>query len=256
MSMYPACCRHLTEALEKSEMVCITDIDENGPLQLRPCPAQVILQFGSRKVKSSNAQGNEKFDKLFEALHSIHAKVIAVQVDHNFPGVNAINLEHLLPLPEMISCDLWEMSISTTAMTTFPKCANLLNLRFHHCDLHGKLSTLMASPPPALKKLELTECNIQGADVDHVTQAVKGDRLTHLKLLGLSYNPIGELALSSLVSALISSRFHKKIVLIIGLCGVDKEDGTHTLLHEGFVYWCMQQYEGSGHDWQVLYGPY
>ncbi len=240
---YPSCGRPLAEVLANTELVYITDIDENDPLQLSPSQAQII-------VKLYKVEGKE-YDRLWKALYDIHANIIALLLQEvrsanvtrlgHLPHLKYIKLWHCSEASgedlaasieawgdqsHLTYCHLQSMPISRSVMTGWCKCTHLIHLDLRYCTLHDKLDVFMASPPPALRDLILGGltggCSLRGSDVDHITHSIKAGRLTHLEDLEIEQNPVGEVAVGHLLETLISTRPHTQLKLNLYKTGVEK----------------------------------
>ncbi len=243
LSEYPACGHPLAEVLANTELVYISDIDKNDLLQLKPSSAQIIVQLV--EVDS------EKYERLWQCLYSMPSNLIAldlfsvrstnVTILQHFPdlkylhiqdcGCGEVESENLAesmnswgPQPQLIYCDLWEVPIPRSVLSALCTCTNLLNLMLVHCDLSEKLSVLTASPPPVVRKLALLDCSLHAGDADHMTQAIREGRLSNLQNLDITQNPVGEVALGSLLEALYT-RAHKRLELGLEDTGVDEHEG-------------------------------
>ncbi len=250
ITKYPACGKPLAEVLAQTKLVVITDIDENDTLQLNTSSANIILLIN---------RTTSEFDRLCQALHSIKANGLALSMFRT----NEIDLKHLFqmkhlfildakyhelndlavainrwgPHPPVTYCELRKLFSSSpmppSLLTALSRCTHLQHLDLSHRDLHDKLSTLMASPPPGLRKVILWLCNLHAGDIDHVAQAMREDKLTQLQHLDIWGNPIGEEALGSLLEV-ISIRPHALQLLILHDTGID-EAGRKSPLSEQFV---------------------
>ncbi len=239
LTWYPTCGRPLAEVLANTKLAYITGIDDNDPLQLVASPAQIVIRLRKMSRKS--------FDRLWLALHQIDANVTVLDI----PGIKSPNranlwhfsrLKHLsianADLPRLkdlaSSIDSWgsepplrycsiipkRNAVHEPLVTILSKCPHLLYLDLSHMRLHNKLPILMTSPPPMLRQLELYSCALQGSDIDHITQAIRTDRLTKLEKMTLGWNPIGEPALQSLLKAILTKP-HAMKKLNLELTGVD-----------------------------------
>ncbi len=251
---YPKCGHPLAEVMANTELVCITDIDKKDTLQLSHSPAQIL-------IKLQKVDGKE-YEKLWQAFHDIQGNVIALDLKR----VSSANVTRLGHLPQLkylniISCSkasgedlaesikawgdqsqltycyLWSMPVLRSVMTALCKCTHLIHLAFRSCNLHDKLDAFMACPPPILRDLLLPKCSLHGADVDHITQAITEDQLTHLEQLNIQDNPVGEVAVGHLLEALISTRPHTQLNLWLNGTGVDEEsdEDENTSLSKQFV---------------------
>ncbi len=253
VSKYPKCGHSLAEVLEYTQLAYVTGIDSNDTLQLNPSPSDIIVDLG--EVDSDG------FDRLWHALKSINANVIALQLVevrspnvtklHHFPQLKHLHLESYDcseeamddlaesinswgPQPQLTYCSLWKVPIPRSVMTALCKCTHLKHLDLTRCNLDGKLSVFMADPPHALRELRLNECSLHGADVDHLTQLIRDGHLTSLQKLNIYCNPVGEVAVGHLLEALISIRPHTQLKLWLDETGVD-ENGKPTELSEQFT---------------------
>ncbi len=241
-SKYPLCGRPLVEVLANTALVYITDIDENDPLQLSPSQAQIIVKLGS--PLKDKVDGKE-YDRLWKALYDIHSNIIALHL-YEVSSANVTRLGHLPQLKyihiwgcreasgedltesieawgdqsQLTYCELFSVPIPRSVMTGLCKCTHLIHLEFGRCDLHDKLGVFMVSPPPGLRDLTLRQCSLHGSDVDYITKAINEGRLTHMEELDIHYNPVGEVAVSHLLEALISTRPHTQLKLDLIRTGV------------------------------------
>ncbi len=266
LSEYPACGRPLAEVLDNTQLAYIDGILENDTLQLNPSSSQIIVKLD--RVDS------ETYDRLWQALQSKQCNVIALDLclvrsrnvtklqyftelkclsimDCDCSEEEAENLAEIInswgPQPQLINCLLWGVPIPRSVLSALCACTNLLALQLWDCDLHDKLSVLMASLPP-IRALLLENCSLCGGDVHHITQAVREGRLSDLQYLHIGANPVGEVAVGSLLEAL-STRTYTKLRLELMFTGVD-EDGEVTDLSEQFdTEW---QAKLSHTDWDVL----
>ncbi len=253
LSLYPACCKPLAEVLSNTDVAYIDGIAGDDTLQLSASGAKIIVKL--------DWNSDDKFDQLWEALHSINANVMTLRLNvvqstnvtklHNFFKLEYLKIEDRScseevmedlsqsinswgPQPQLMHCELCVKSIPESVMTALSKCTKLSTLRLDLCDVSGKLSVLMASPPPQLKVLSLPDCYLQATDVDFISQAVRRNSLNKLQELVLYNNPIGEAAVGSLLEALISTRPQTKLYL--GLEDTDvNEDGWYTNLSDQFI---------------------
>ncbi len=250
---YPSSGYPLAEVLANSELVYLHDIDKNDTLQLIASPAKIILNLWNVDV--------DMYDKLWQALHEISANIISllslwiestnVTKLHHFPQLKylsigyccscseeamedlAESLESWGPQPQLRHCNLHWLPIPRSVMIALCKCIYLIDLIFGRCNLVDKLGVLMTSPPLALKHLKMAVCSLGGADVEHITKAIRHGRLTSLQELDISYNPIGEVAVGHLLEALISTRPQTHLIVNLHATDVD-EDGKYTELSEQF----------------------
>ena len=253
LSRYPTCGCPLAEVLASTELAYITDTDSNDTLQLSSSTAQIILDF-DEEVRYSETDSDsevdiEEFDRLWHALQSVQADVIALHLDQ-VKSANVTKLSHLSglqylhieycdcseaageelaqsinswgPQPQLTFCELRWMPIPRSLMTALSKCTLLKHLDIWQFDLSDKLSILMASPPPALRDLVLYQCSLQAVDINHMTQAIREGRLPHLQGINISDNPIGEDAVGSLLETFISSKPQKQLELGLASTGVDE----------------------------------
>ncbi len=255
---YPSCGRPLAEVLANTELVCITGIDKNDPLKLSPSQAQII-------VKLAREYDEKKYDRLWKALHHIHGNIIALHLRgvssanvfrlSHFPHLKyifinrcseasgedlAVSIEAWGDQSQLTFCRLSEIPIPRSVMTGLCKCTHLIHLTLPECNLHDKLDVFMSSPPPGLRKLVLWRCSLHGSDVDHITQSITEGRLSHLEELDIPLNPVGEVAVGHLLEALISTRPHTQLELVLRETGVDEESDEdwkwrYTELSEQFV---------------------
>ncbi len=259
LSLYPSCNKPLDEVLANTELVHIDDIAENDTLQLNPRSAQIIVKLRSL----DSGMHDEKYDRLWEALHSAHANVIALDLWkitstnvtklHNFPHIKHLSLRYSSSndadmevlaesieswgqQPQLTFCYLHYVPIPGSLMTALCKCTKLLSLALQSCNLYGNLSVLMASPPQ-LRELHLDGCSLCGADVDHITEAIRDGRLNHLLMLNINFNHVGEEAVGSLLEALISTRPHTQIKLHLHHTGKDDDDLLSCLSDEFKTEW-------------------
>ncbi len=253
---YPSCGRPLAEVLANTELVYITDTDENDPLQLNPTQAQITVNL--------LGEPGEEYDRLWKALYNIQANIIALNL-YEVSSANVTRLGHLPHLKrifieycseasgedlaasieawgdqsQLTYCHLKKVPIPRSVMTGLCKCTHLIHLYLFRCNLHDKLGAFMASPPPLLRELILCECSLHGSDVDHITLAIQAGRLTHLEKPSIRHNPVGEVAVGHLLEALISTRPHTQLKLQLYSTGVKKEsdedEGLYTYLSKQFV---------------------
>ncbi len=235
---YPSCGHPLNEVLANTELVYITDTNKNDTLQLIPSPAKIILELNGYRGNFDH----DSFRRLWQALYSIQANVIAVFL--RCAHANLTNMNHFSQLqylhfdneysntaatieglaeslnswdsePLLTYIALKKVEISRSIMAALCKCVHLKTLDLSWCDLREKLSILMASPPPSLESLQLFQCSLLGADVDQITQAIRNGRLVDLQDLDISYSsvlePGCEGVLGRLMEALISTRPHKSL---------------------------------------------
>ncbi len=241
LSVYPACRKPLAEVLSNTEVAYIDGVAENDTLQLSASDAKIIVKLYDNS--------NNKFDRLWEALHSINANVIALLLCdvhsvnvtklHNFFKLKYLkmnkckcseeemeNLSQSInswgPQPQLMHCELCYMPIPESVMTALSKCIKLSTLDFTGCDVRGKLSGLMAPPPPELKVLSLGWCSLQATDVDLITQAVRRNNLNKLQELYLNNNPM--IAVGGKLSGLMVSPPPELKVLSLGRCSLQAAD--------------------------------
>ncbi len=252
LSEYPACGHPLAEVLANTQLAYIDGITKNDTLQLNPGSSQII-------VKLVGAD-SEEYDRLWKALGTKQCNLIALDLygvrSRNvtklqyftqlkylsinqccFSDEEAENLAESIdswgPQPQLTYCWLGMVSMPRSVLSTLSTCTNLSTLSLVGCDLHDKLSVLMASPPP-LRALTLVQCSLHGGDANYITQAIREGRLCNLQNLVISFNPVGEVAVGSLLEAL-STRTHTELQqLLVGYTGVD-EHGEETSLSEQFV---------------------
>ncbi len=234
---YPSCGRPLAEVLANTELVYITGIDENDPLQLSPSQAQIIVYL--------KWVDGEKYDRLWKALRDIHANIIAFNLE-SISSANVTRLGHLPQLkyiyiwdcreasgedmadsieawgdqPQLTYCWLRWVPIPRSVMTGLCKCTHLIHLDLQFCNLHDNLDVFMASPPPGLRKLGLNYCSLHWSDVDHIIKSIQAGRFTHLEELDINNNSVGEVAVGHLLESLISTRPHTQLKLKLYRTGV------------------------------------
>ena len=92
--------------------------------------------------------------------------------------------------PQLTYCNLQNVPASRSLVIALCKCTRLLSLG-------------------------LDWCNLQGTDVDHITQTIKLGRLPNLRALSIGENPVGENAVCSLLEALIYVKHHQEFSLWI-----------------------------------------
>ncbi len=258
ITWYPECGHPLSDVLQNTKLAVITDTDENDPLQLNASYAQIILHL-------ERACPSAAFERLWQALHSTHASVTAIDRyrKHLHINIRYTHIRHFSQLKRLViedvseaemedlavSIDSWGSqppltycglpkygSIMPTLKSLMPalsKCVHLKYLDLAGHDLHEKLSILMASLAPGLRKLVLQRCNLHADDIDHVTEAFREGRLTRLDELYISWNPIGEGGMNSLLQA-ISTISHALKDLGVTYTGVN-EAGRYIELSEQFI---------------------
>ncbi len=273
---YPACGRPLAEVLANTQLAYITHIDYRDALQLSPSPTQIILYLFGVSNEDPDGVSSREFDRLWQALHSMKANIIAIDVG----DIRSANVNKLSQLPQLkrlriVSCDCSEeagedlvesikawgpepqltycmvstMPISRSVMTALCKCTHLMNLTLTFYNLSGKLSILMASPPPELKALILQYCSLHASDIHHIIQAIREGRLNHLQELDIQCNPVGEVTVGDLLEAFISTRPHTQLKhefpLKCGFTGKDR-DGQYTHLSQQFITECETRFHHAG----------
>ncbi len=256
---YPV--KPLAEVLANTNMVVITDIHKNDPLQLSTSPANVFLLLGEY-MKEYN---KEEINRLLKALGPIHDNIVAVWLnkyhraiithvkhlsglkllcieDANYDDMNEVascisSLGVNPPLTQIVlNADDMDKSINPTSqslMAALSGCTHLKDLTIGQVNLHGSLPIFMTSPPPRLRDLKLRYCNLDAEDVGHIAQAFREDKLTCLEELDIPLNPIGEAGVRSLLQA-ISTTSHALKKLYLGDTDVD-EKGWMSDLSEQFV---------------------
>ncbi len=266
ITSYPECGKPLAEVLANTEVVVITDILKNDPLQLSTSPANVFLN--ELELESELEYNEEEVERLLTALGPIHDNIVAVSLNQytraifthvrHFSGLKLLSIrdaEHY-DMNWVASCisslgvnpPLMQIMIksfsrpdpepdinqtSQSLMAALSGCTHLRNLIIEAVNLHGNLSKLMTSPPPRLRELTLHTCDIDAEDVGHIGQAFREDKLTCLEKLNIKDNPIGESGVRSLLQA-TSTTSHALSNLDLGATGVD-EEGRVTVLSEQFV---------------------
>ncbi len=239
------------EVLSNSSLAYITDINSDDTLQLNPSTCDIILDL--KEVDS------ERFDRLWQALKSVNANVIALHLEtvrstsvtklHYFPQLKYLHIEscdcseeteedlaesiNSWVQPQLTYCRLCFVPMTISLMRALCKCTHLMDLSIILHNLHGKLDAFMVHPPHALRKLGFFGCSLHGADVDHITGAVRAGHLTSLEELDIQQNPIGEVAVGHLLEALICIRPHTHLRLWLDDTGVDK-NGMATCLSKQF----------------------
>ncbi len=224
LSVYPDFRHPLGEVLDNCALVYIDDVEEKDAIQLNlDSPAQVIVNLQnnvfslvpgsvfyevgpSDEEKQRLWEVSEKFDRLWQALHSIHANLTAL-VLYRVASANVTKISHFPNLrhlsitdcdrrseeagedlaesinswglnSQLVSCVLNKVPIPRSLMVALSKCTKLERLSLACCDLSGKLSEFMASPPPSMKDLDVTFCSLNAGDVDHITKAIENTGLT------------------------------------------------------------------------------
>ena len=253
LCLYPAFGQPLAVVLANTTLAIITDVDENDPLQLSPSMAKVVLCL--------EGIDSIKVDRLFKALSSIQAEVIAVDLHQvkntmitnlgkfsklkhlSIPDADVTALENLAesieswgPQPPLTYCHVGGEgpTIPSRLVTSLSKCTHLKHLELSGKNLHDKLSILIGSPSPELRHLKVSDCSLQGSDIDHLTTVFREGRLTQLDKLDLEENPIGEAAVGHLLEAIISTRPHTRMQVNLKITGVD-EGGDVTELTDEFI---------------------
>ncbi len=253
---YPACGHSLAQLLDSTEVIFIDGVDDNDKLQLKSGSGEIFLKIKLQEVDS------ERVNRLWQALHCIPTNVTALH--HEVKNVNVTKLRHFsklkylclrdcscsetemqdlaksimswAPQPQLRYCKLWWVPIPRELMTALHTCPYLVYLDLSECHLTNNLSTLMATPPPALKDLRLELCSLNGTDVQHVTQAIRGNRLIYMQHLNINRNPIGEVAVGSLLEAIICTRPHTQLNIKLGTTGVyEDRKYLHSKLSKHFV---------------------
>ncbi len=280
LSLYPACRKPLTEVLSNTEVAYIDGIAKNDTLQLSASEAKIIVRFEGRSDPDSDSDSDSdttddnKFDRLWEALNSINANVIALHLNdvqsanetklHNFFKLEYLRIQDIFcseevmedlshsinswsPQPQLMYCELGMVPIPESVLTALSKCTKLSTLKLSWSGVSGKLSVLMESPPPELQVLSLRLCSLQAADVDLITQAVRRNSLNKLQKLHLGDNPIGEVALGFLLEALISTRAQTNLDLLLIYTGAD-EDGSWTELSDQFISKWKKRFKDTAID--------
>ena len=256
---YPSCGCPLAEVLANTELAYITGVNKNDTLRLSPSRAKIIVYLHSRSLHEMRSDIYMHYS-LWDALYAISANVIALHIEvsngirnlkklSRFPNLKFLQMRHSSnseadgydiaqsieawgPEPQLTYCQLSGLA-ACMSWVGLCKCVHLRNLSLQWSNLHDKLSIFMASPPLALRRLKLHKCSLQGGDVDHITQAIREGRLTQLEDLDIVNNPVGEVAVSHLLEALISIRPHTSFTLHLEETGVD-EHGEHTPLSDQF----------------------
>ncbi len=103
LSLYPSCRLNLAEVLKITDLVFIDDIDMNEPLELSPCPSQIVVRLAEIDGK--------KYDRLWRALHKIPTNLIAL---HLFwvMSENVSKLHHFSQLKYLSIVNFEELSES------------------------------------------------------------------------------------------------------------------------------------------------
>ena len=253
-SEYPACGLPLAVVLALTELAYITDINESDPLELKPSPAQIILNL------RDTFRVGKTYDKLWQALHLVPKNVIGLRLSdvsdpnvyklHEFSALKLLDIDNLDkidiedtlredltesinswgPQPSLTYFRLTNFTITKSLLRALCKCTNpmYIELSFSHLnsinrhDCGENMSILMSSPPEKLRELILIHCNLRDPDVDHIARAIKQGKLTNLQRLILSINGLGKVAVGYLLEALISMRPHKQLEL--NLYGTEAEE--------------------------------
>ncbi len=274
ITQYPRCGRPLGEILSKTQTVVINHLDmntKNDILHLSSSTANIIIvpKCTSLPLEQDREQQADIFHKLITALGSIKANVITID-NTNLPHLNVesilTQLRHFPQLRDLSmtnnkkedltkrveswglgaqlrSCQLVRVPLPRSAIDALSKCTYLKYLFICGSDLKSKLSTFMASPPPALGVLMLYDCSLEGADVDNISQAMREDKLPHLQILEAQCNPVGETAVNSLLEAIVT-RPHRKMILDLTMTGLGK-DGVCSALSESFVKGWLEKLAGT-----------
>ncbi len=265
---YPACGRPLAEVLANTELAYITNIDKNDTLQLNPSPAKIIVNrrftplFSRIADQDSDRVESERFDNLWQALYIVQENLIALYLDC-FTSANVTKLRQFSqlkylyfdgflcnyseavgedlaesinawgPITQLTYCELKYVPIPCSLLTAVCKWSHLKHLELWHCNLHDRLSILMSFIPSALKNLKLSNCSLDGRDLDQIIKAIREGRLNSLQELGISGNPVGEASVVRLLEALLSTRRNTKLNVLLFETDV-YEDGMPTMLSEQF----------------------
>ncbi len=195
--MYPKYCGGLplAEVLTSTELVVITDVKEDDPLNVQHSTADVILYLDYKVNK-------ETCSKLVKALHSAQANLLALRLgacdEINIYDLNEELQNHIYslhPQPQLISCSL-----------DLSKCKHLNDLQVDYCDLSSRLQILLSDPLPQLRVLELWRTGLCAEDVEQIAECVRHNKLPHLRKLNMSCNSVGEAAVRVLLEAFLSTR--------------------------------------------------
>ena len=249
---YPACRKPLAEVLASTKVAVITGLRENDPLQLNSSLADIIIDIKKHREMS---------DRLWHALHLIHANVIALCLGDvkNVKGMKlgqfpllkylflknvdisemkelAVSNDSRGPQPTLTYCSLKSVGLPREFVTALTRCIHLKYLCLISCNFNGKLSLLLASLPKTLRVLMLEHCSLEGGDIDQIAKALRDNKLTELQVLHLSRNPIGEAALHSLLEV-ISIRPNALKRLFLCNTGVDESGKASTLSKECLDKW-------------------
>ncbi len=219
---YPQCSRPLVDILANTELAVITSLNENDTFQLGPCSADILLNV-SRKEEGKLRRVWETLPTThytnINALYTTQIRTDTIPLSHfaQLKHLSIINIregdhEDLVqsidswgPDPPLTYCRLRKVIIEGSLITALCKCTYLLCLNLAECNMKDKVCVLMDHPPPVLRDLNLGNGSLCASDVDHLTQAIKNDKLKNLKKLDIRCSPVGEDAVNSLLEA-ISTR--------------------------------------------------
>ncbi len=203
VTWYPECEHPLAEVLKSTRLAYITGIDQHDPLQLDACNTQIILNF-NLEFQSGVSIWSLQVSKMEELACSIEN--LNQQRQLTYCKITAVNKGYhdsflLRKIPKSL--------LSALARCQLLRCIDLQNL-----DLHGKLCTLMADLPPALRKLRLECCSLNAEDIAHMTEAFEKDKFTRLEELNIRWNPISESALNALLKVISIKPYELKCVRV------------------------------------------
>ena len=180
LTKYPACGRPLAEVLANTKLLYITDIDDNDPLQLNSCPAQIVVEISGRIWRRFSSE------RLWQALQTVPTNIIALslcevesakrmklgqfsQLKHlNIEPNGSVEMSELGDLaesieswgsqPPLLFCSISKpphtisgrpgplMPPPRSLVKALSRCIHLRHLNLSSCNLHDKLSILMVSP--------------------------------------------------------------------------------------------------------------
>ncbi len=234
----------LSHVLETSNLVLITGVNENDPLQLKPSSVPVMLSI---RYEEYHDKGKE-VSRLMAALSSARINLQAVQGDvlcddmckfHNFPRLKGIafgfnrtmlQAKHVKDLTESINS--WgpepqlrsllcsypinvhyneALSLFIPFVKALTNCINIKDLGSLNGTPSACIPALMGAPPPKLMSLWLISARMNDTVLESITKATKKRKLQQLEELTLNSFGTSDAALTSLVKAFIEVRPDKKL---------------------------------------------
>ncbi len=232
--------------MKNSDLVFISGVNENDPLQLDASSAKVMLLVRAFESSESKAQ---RLLKLVSDIVSSHINLQSITSYaalpdicrlKNFPHLKCISFQTNLsvknvkdltesilhwPEPELktLICPLPTVNDDDALLATrslirvLKRCKQLQELSpIMGGPLTGSMPILMEDPPPPLRKLCLGDTMLLDEDVRSIAEAVKHHKLQQLEALMIHTNSaVTEAAVTELVKACVAVRPGKPLEIVV-----------------------------------------